>query len=358
MACNVAVFFAAIDVIFLRIYCIAFHLMLYQNPQGDYVICNIRKLRRIIMKNGIEILMCIVSYAYVGALAQETSNGGIKHSSSAPSLRWYVQTPGHFVNSSYVSSSDDEDNQVKDNSTAFRSGLPRSMHMSSTDLQRYLAEEKKEDDANGSSHVGESAFSGKDERDSDLGLSTAHQARQPQTTNPHIAWIEQKQPISHSLSYHFGNHFAGTKQHIKQYCDALRMFHTMSENLKVQYNCLKYTSIDIYLPSNRIMMILKYCYAYPNDGLTVHCIKTMFSMSDGNVFDIIKLPPQKKIRFVDKPRNNENILRVMDLLEDNILKILHGESSCLTEMSIVSKYGETVRDFYEKPQISTFQIKR
>ena len=115
MACNVAVFFAAIDVIFLRIYCIAFHLMLYQNPQGDYVICNIRKLRRIIMKNGIEILMCIVSYAYVGALAQETSNGGIKHSSSAPSLRWYVQTPGHFVNSSYVSSSDDEDNQVKDN---------------------------------------------------------------------------------------------------------------------------------------------------------------------------------------------------------------------------------------------------
>lgn len=313
------------------------------------------------MKSGIGILMCVVSCAYVGAMGQEISNSGMRRSSSAPSIRRYVQPlaatrshVGHFVDSTYISSSDDEDDQNQDegNRTGFGSGLSRSANVSWADLRQYLAEEEEEDAA--SSHVGESAFSD-EEGDSSLGVSSVRQGRHAQTAS-HMVWIEQKRPIARSLSYHFGAAYSDTKQSIKQYFDVLRLFHETRDDLTKHCDYVQHTVIDICLPANEVF--LKYWYGCPNSGLELYYIDTMFAKPKDKAFGLFDLPLSGKLRFVDKPGNNENILRIIDLLENNIYKILHGESSCLIEMHIVSKYGDTVRDFYEKPQISTFQIKR
>ena len=329
------------------------------------------------MKSGIGILMCVVSCAYVGAMGQKISNSGMRRSSSAPSIRRYVQPlaatrshVGHFVDSTYISSSDDEDDQNQDegNRTGFGSGLSRSANVSWADLRQYLAEEEEEDAASShvgesvfsdeedaaSSHVGESAFSD-EEGDSSLGISNVRQGRHAQTAS-HMVWIEQKRPIARSLSYHFGAAYSDTKQSIKQYFDVLRLFHETRDDLTKHCDYVQHTVIDICLPANEVF--LKYWYGCPNSGLTLCYIDTMFAKPKDKALGLFDLPSNGKVRFVDKPGNNENILRVIDLLEDNIHKILQGESSCLTEMRIVSKYGDTVRDFYEKPQISRLQIKR
>lgn len=329
------------------------------------------------MKSGIGILMCVVSCAYVGAMGQEISNSGMRRSSSAPSIRRYVQPlaatrshVGHFVDSTYISSSDDEDDQNQDegNRTGFGSGLSRSANVSWADLRQYLAEEEEEDAASShvgesvfsdeedaaSSHVGESAFSD-EEGDISLGVSSVRQGRHAQTAS-NMVWIEQKRPIARSLSYHFGAAYSDTKQSIKQYFDVLRLFHETRDDLTKHCDYVQHTVIDICLPANEVF--LKYWYGCPNSGLTLCYIDTMFAKPKDKALGLFDLPSNGKVRFVDKPGNNENILRVIDLLEDNIHKILQGESSCLTEMRIVSKYGDTVRDFYEKPQISRLQIKR
>lgn len=291
------------------------------------------------MRYGIGILMCVVSCAYVSAM--DVCNKSVTGRKSCLCLRKYL-----------CSMAQDKVEHLRDhaNTASRRKAQKAGNH---TNLIEGLP-----CDTTLSIHSGLLPMDEANKEESTLDLSSMLQEQQPRAQSyPCISWIEKKQPVTHSISCNIKDHYSIENHSIKQYCDALRVFNVMRQDLVTHQNLLTHTLLETHKPYNQITIY--YAYTLANKQCVAYSIKALFTVPESSLTKHPLFANKDKVFLLGK-HNNQHMILVLDTLINEVRKILLGTDSDLTEIYMKSKSAVNAQALLSSSQvqINTFSIKR